>query len=79
VDVCVKFSGGAGQAGAGGVVVDVAGDRGERGPQFWWGLGLVGGGERDQQPVIDLGVEDGDADAVAGEGVAVGVREPAIR
>jgi hypothetical protein len=26
VDVCVKFSGGAGQVGAGGVVVDVAGD-----------------------------------------------------
>ncbi len=38
---------------------------------------LVGGGERDEQPVVDLGVEDGDADAVGGEGVAVGVREPA--
>jgi len=38
--------------------------------------GLVRGGERDQQPVVDLGVEDGDADAVGGECVAVGVREP---
>jgi len=77
LDVCVKFSGGAGQAGAGGVVVDVAGDGGERGAEFWWGLGLVGGGERDEEPVVDLGVEDGDPDAIGGEHVAVGVREPA--
>ena len=28
VDVCVKFSGGAGQAGPGGVVIDVTGDGG---------------------------------------------------
>lgn len=55
VDVCVKFSGGAGQVGAGGVVVDVAGDGCWRGPQFWWGLGPVGGGERDQEPVAGLG------------------------
>ena len=38
-------------------------------------MGLVGGGEWDEEPVVDLGVEDGDADAVRGEGVAVGVRE----
>ena len=53
--------------GAVGVVVDVAGDGGERGAEGRWGLGLVGGGERDEEPVVDLGVEDGDADAVAGQ------------
>jgi hypothetical protein len=41
------------------------------------GPGLVGGGERDEQPVLALGVEDGDTDAVCGEDVAVGVLEPA--
>jgi hypothetical protein len=34
---------------------------------------LVGSRERDEHPVIDLGVEDGDVDAVGGEGVAVGI------
>ena len=34
---------------------------------------MVGSGERDEYPVIDLGVEDGDADALVGELVAVGV------
>jgi predicted ATPase/class 3 adenylate cyclase len=33
--------------------------------------------ERDQEPVVDLGVEDGDPDAIGGEHVPVGVREPA--
>ena len=32
---------------------------------------MVGGGAWDEEPVVDLGVEDGDADAVAGDGVAV--------
>src|SRR5215207_4037636 len=40
-------------------------------------LGLVGGGKRNEQAVVDLGVGDGDADAIGGEGVAVGVREAA--
>ena len=38
-------------------------------------LGLIRSGERDEEPVIDLGVEDGDADAVAGQSVSVGARE----
>ena len=47
-----------------------------RAARSWGGaLGLVGGGERDQEPVVDLGVEDGDADAVGGEHVVVGVRD----
>ena len=36
---------------------------------------MVGGGEWDEESVVEFGVEDGDADAVAGEGVAVGVGE----
>src|SRR6266540_168008 len=43
-----QVSRGAGEAGAGGVVVDVAGDGGYGGSQFGGCLGLVGGGERDQ-------------------------------
>ena len=38
---------------------------------------LVGGGQRNEESVVDLGVGDGDADAVAGEGVVVSVWEPA--
>ena len=60
-----------------GVIVDVAGDGCQRGAELGGCLGLVRGSERDQEPVVDLGVEDGDADAVLGQGVAVGVREPA--
>ena len=60
-----------------GVIIDVAGDGRQRGAESGWRLGLDRGGERDEQPIVDLGVEDGDADAVAGRGVVVGVREPA--
>jgi hypothetical protein len=56
-----------GEAGPVGVVVDVAGDGRQRGAEYWWCLGLVLGGEQDEEPVADLGVEDGDADAVGGE------------
>jgi transcriptional regulator with XRE-family HTH domain len=38
-------------------------------------LGLVRGGELDKEPLVDLGVEDSDADAIGGERVSVGVRE----
>ena len=38
-------------------------------------LRLVCSGKWNEQPVIVLGVGDGDADAVGGEGIAVGVRE----
>jgi hypothetical protein len=57
------------------VVVDVMGDGGGRGLEFGWCLGLVGGDEGNQEPVVDLEVEDGDADAVCGEYTAVGVWE----
>jgi hypothetical protein len=40
-----------------------------------WGWFAAVSGIR--EPVVDLGVEDGDADAVCGEHVVVGVREPA--
>ena len=43
------------------------GDGRQRGAESWWCLGLVGGGERDEEPVADLGAEYGDADAVGGE------------
>jgi hypothetical protein len=61
----------------GGVGVDVAGDGGQGCSEFGWGLGLVGSGERDEHPVIGLGVEDGDADAFGCELVAVGVGDAA--
>src|SRR5215472_3914683 len=64
----VKFSCAAGQAGTVGAVVDVAGDGREGGAEFGWYLGLVGGGEGDQEPVADLGVEDGDIPAVHVQG-----------
>ena len=47
----------AGEACAVGVLVDVAGDGGQGGAEFGWGLGLVGGGEWVEHPVVDLGVE----------------------
>ena len=72
-----QVSRGAREARAVGVVVHVAGDGCQRGAEFGRRLGLVRGGERDQEPVVDLDVEDGDADAVGGEHIAVGVREPA--
>jgi phenylacetate-CoA ligase len=72
-----QVSRGAGKARPVGVIIDVTGDGRQRGAEFGRCLGLVRGGERDEQPVVDLGVEDGDADAVLGQGVAVGVREPA--
>ena len=40
-------------------------------------LGLVGGEQGAQQPVVQFGVEDGDLDAVGGQDVAVGVVDPA--
>jgi hypothetical protein len=41
-------------------------------PEFGWRLGLVGGHERAEQPVVELGVEDGELDAVGGQEVGVG-------
>jgi hypothetical protein len=51
-----------------GVIIDMAGDGGQRGAEVRRRLGLIRGGQRDEQPVVDLGVEDGDADAVLGLG-----------
>src|SRR6266511_356324 len=65
------------EAGAVDVGVDVAGDGLEGGPELGWRLGLVCGDERDYEPVVELGIEDGDADALGGEHVAVGVLDAA--
>ena len=45
-------------------------------PELWGCLCLVGGHERAEQPVVELGVEDGELDAVVGEGVLVGALDP---
>jgi hypothetical protein len=50
----------------GGVGVDVAGDGGQGCSELGWCLGLVGSSERNERPVMDLGLEDGDADALGG-------------
>ena len=49
----------AGKARPVGVIIDVAGDGGQCAAELGWCLGLVRGGERDEQAVVDLGVEDG--------------------
>lgn len=43
----------------------------ERGGEFWWRVGPAGGHERAQDVVVDLGVDVGEQEPVAGEGVAV--------
>ena len=43
------------------------------------GLGLVPGHERAQDAVVDLGVEDREAQAVGREGIEVAVREKGSR
>src|SRR4051812_12759399 len=60
------------QAGVGYVVLHVSVDCGQRGAEFAGCLRLVGRDEWGEEPVVDLGVEDGDPDAVVGEPVAVG-------
>jgi hypothetical protein len=41
--------------------------------QWWRGWWLVAGHERAQDAVVDLGVKDGEFEAVGGEGVLVAV------
>jgi hypothetical protein len=48
----------------------------QRLPELWWCLWLVGCHEGAEQPVVELGVEDGELDAVGGEDVPVGVLVP---
>lgn len=43
--------------------------------EFGRGLGLVGSYERTQEPVVDLGVEDREAQAVRGQCIPVPVRD----
>ena len=52
-------------------------DGAQGGAEFGRGLGLVGGQERAQEPVVQLGVEDRDLEPVGGQDVAVGVLDPA--
>ena len=46
------------EPGAGDVVLDVGVDSVQGCPEFGWGLGLVGGEQQPQEPVVQLGVED---------------------
>jgi hypothetical protein len=57
------------------VVVDGGFQRLEGASDFDFGGGLVGVQERAQQPVLEFGVEHGDADAFGGEVVGVAVGE----
>jgi len=50
-------------------------DGAEGGAEWRRGLGLVAGHERAQDAIVDLGVENREPDAVAGEGVEVAVRD----
>jgi hypothetical protein len=53
------------QPGVGEALVDCVLDGAERGAQFGWRVGLTAGGEqRSEDPVVDLGVEDREPDAV---------------
>src|SRR6266545_7706969 len=75
-DSCHEFvgcrSGCDAQPGVGKALVDRVLDRVERGAQFGWRVGLGSGGEqRSEDPVVDLGVEDREPDAVGSQGVAV--------
>src|SRR5256886_10375206 len=72
-----QVSCGSGKSGLGGVFVDMVGDGGQGAAEFGWGLGLIGGGEWDEEPVVELGVEHGDADAVRGEHVPGGAGDAA--
>ena len=58
------------------MVIDVPADDVWGLPEFWGCLGLVGGRERAEQPVVGLGAEDGELDAVGGQDVPVGVLDP---
>src|SRR2546430_7064654 len=47
-----QVSCGSGKSGLGGVFVDMVGDGGQGAAEFGWGLGLIGGGEWDEEPVV---------------------------
>jgi hypothetical protein len=57
------FSRGTAEAGAGDVVVDVVVDDSQSGSEFGGCLGLIGGKEGAQEPVVEFGVENDDAGA----------------
>jgi hypothetical protein len=60
-------------------LIDVLVERAERGTEFVWCLGLVGGEERGEDAVVDLGVEECEAQSVVGEVVGVGVGRRMMR
>jgi hypothetical protein len=60
---------------AAGVVADVAGDGRQR-AEFVWRLGLVRGGERDEEPVVRPWRRRWRCAPLSSEQVAVGVLEP---
>ena len=72
-EVVTSFSGG--EAGGVGVVVDGGFEGAEGAADLDRGGWFVGVEQWAQEPVLELGVEDGDADAVGGEDVGVAVWE----
>ena len=66
-----RVLGGDGQPGCGESLVDVLVDGVECGAEFGWGLGLVGGEEGGEDAVVDLGVEQREAQPVGGEVVGL--------
>jgi hypothetical protein len=72
---CPGCLGGSGQPGCGDAQGNLVIDGAQGIPECSRGLGLVTGHERAQQPVMHLGVEDREAQAVRGQGVPVAVRD----
>ena len=55
-----------GKSGVSQTLVDVLVEGVQRGAEFGWCLGLVGGEERAQHALVDLGVETGETEPVGG-------------
>ncbi len=62
----LSFSGCCGQSGVGEAGVDDVFDCAESGAELARGLGLRGGEQRGENAVVNLGVEDGEGQAVRG-------------
>ena len=60
----LSFSDCSGHSGVGEAFVDVMFDGAECSAELGWSLGLAGREERAQDPVVDLGAEDGESQAV---------------
>src|SRR2546421_2033790 len=70
------WSGGCWQPCSGDAAGDLTIDDAKGGAERGRSLGLVARHERAQDPVVDLGVEDREPQAVGGEGMQVAARDP---